>query len=87
MSAEGVTRLVGKERRTWIEVWLLWFERERVDGGDTELLIRVYRTEDIARAAIQRIKGQPGSREYPESFTVHERVLDKDSWTEGFVRV
>jgi hypothetical protein len=30
-------------------VWLLWFEQERSDGEDTELLIGVYRTEEAAR--------------------------------------
>ena len=39
-------------------VWLLWFEQEREDGEDTELLIGVYRTEEAARAAfVARVTG------------------------------
>jgi len=66
-------------------VWLLWFEREV--GEDTELLIGVYRTEDIAKAAIERVKDQPGFRDYPQGFTAYEHFLDKDSWEKGFARV
>jgi hypothetical protein len=39
-------------------VWLLWFEQEREDGEDTELLIGVYRTEETAKEAIVRLKDQ-----------------------------
>jgi hypothetical protein len=46
-------------------VWLLWFEQEREGGDDTELLIGVYRTEGDANAAVERLKGQPGFRDYP----------------------
>jgi homoserine kinase type II len=66
-------------------VWLLWFEQEREDSEDTELLIGVYRTEDDAHAAIQRLKDQPGFREYPKGFKAYEYVLGRDSWAEGFV--
>lgn len=68
-------------------VWLLWFEQEREDGNDTELLIGVYRTKEEADAAAERLKGQPGFRDYPAGFEAHERVIGRDSWTEGFVRM
>jgi hypothetical protein len=68
-------------------VWLLWFEREREAGEDTELLIGVYRTEEAAREAIVRLKDQAGFKDHPEGFHVYPRTLDKDSWTEGFARV
>jgi hypothetical protein len=67
-------------------VWLLWFEQEFEEGEDTELLIGVYRSECGARAAIERLQDQPGFRDYPQGFGIYERVLDRDSWTEGFVR-
>ena len=44
-----------------------------------------YRTEDDAHATIQRLKDQPGFREYLEGFKAYEYVLGRDSWTEGFV--
>lgn len=67
-------------------VWLLWFEQEREDGEDTELLIGVYRTEETAKEAIVRLKLQAGFRDYPDGFHIYPRNLDEDSWTEGFVR-
>ncbi|MFT4114841.1 hypothetical protein [Silvibacterium sp.] len=67
-------------------VWLLWFEQEKLEGEDVELLLGVYRTEENARAAIERLKGQPGFRDYPQGLQVYSRVLDEDSWTQGFVR-
>jgi homoserine kinase type II len=66
---------------------LLWFEQGRPEGEDTELLIGVYRTEEAAKAAISRIKDQPGFRDYPQGFTAHKYKLDEDHWIEGFVRV
>ncbi len=68
-------------------VWLLWFEQERADEEDTELLIGVYRTEENAQAALERVKDQPGFRDFPEGLQAHEYVLDQDHWTQGFVRV
>ena len=67
-------------------VWLLWFEQERPEGEDTELLIGVYRTEEAAKATISRLKDQPGFRDYPQGFTAHEYKLDQDHWTQGFIR-
>lgn len=67
-------------------VWLLWFEQEHRGEEDTELLIGVYRTEEAAKVAIDRLKDQPGFRNHPQGFYVYERILDMDSWTEGFVQ-
>jgi len=66
-------------------VWLLWFEREQVSEGDIELLIGVYRSEETARAAIERLKDQPGFRDFQQGFTLSEYPLDKDHWTKGFI--
>ena len=52
------------------KVWLLWFEQEREEGEDTELLIGVYRTEETAKGAIMRLQDQAGFREYPEGFHI-----------------
>jgi homoserine kinase type II len=69
------------------KVWLLWFEQEREEGEDTELLIGVYRTEEAANAAISKLKDQPGFRDYPQGIHSYETTLDKNSWEEGFARV
>jgi hypothetical protein len=68
-------------------VWLLWFEKEQEEGDDTELLIGVYRSEESAKAAIDRLRDRSGFKDYPQGFHVYARVLDQDSWTDGFVRV
>jgi homoserine kinase type II len=67
-------------------VWLLWFEQDRSDSEDIELLIGVYRTEESAKAAIERVRDQPGFKDYAKGLTAHEYVLDRDHWTKGFVR-
>jgi hypothetical protein len=68
-------------------IYLLWFVQEREEGEDTELLLGAYRTKESAGAAIEIVKDQPGFREYPKGFQVHEYELDKiASWGEGFAR-
>ena len=53
---------------------------------DIELLIGVYSTEEEANEAISRVKGQKGFSEYPTGFHIDEYKLNRDHWTEGFVR-
>ena len=66
-------------------VVLLWHVRHVSDGDDDEKLIGVYRTEDDARAAVERLRDKPGFRDLPEGFECHTYVLNRDGWTEGFV--
>ena len=85
---KGLTCCRGCERMAGMNsVWLLWFEGERVGDEDTDLLIGAYRTAESAKAAIERVKDQPGFRDYPQGFAAHEYPLDQDHWTQGFVRV
>lgn len=65
----------------------VWFVREKAEGKDTELLIGVYSTEHDANAAIERLKDKPGFVRHPQGFQIHDRILGKDSWTEGFVKL
>lgn len=66
-------------------VYLLWFEKEMPEGfADVELLIGVYSSDAEARAAIERVKNQPGFAEFPECFQICPYQLDRDHWTEGF---
>mgnify|MGYP003581344561 CR=1 FL=1 len=46
--------------------------------------IGVYSTRDNAAAAIQRFRGRPGFRDYPDGFQIDEYPLDRDHWGEGF---
>ena len=46
--------------------------------------IGVYATNELAQAAIERLKLQSGFRDRPNDFCIEEYELDKDHWTEGF---
>ena len=46
----------------------------------------IYSTIELARAAIGRLRDLPGFRDYPEQWKIHPRTLNRDSWTEGFVK-
>jgi len=65
-------------------VFILWHVHE-VDGEEDEILIGVYASAKDAEAAILRLKEKPGFRDTPEGFQVHEHVIGRDGWTEGFV--
>ena len=48
-------------------------------------LIGAYSSEASARAAVERLRSQPGFRDYPDCFSVDAYEVDKDHWIEGFV--
>jgi hypothetical protein len=66
-------------------VYLLWFEQERDDCDDCELLIGVYSTESEAKAAIERVKDQKGFASFPDGFHIYPYTLNRDGWREGFI--
>jgi hypothetical protein len=43
----------------------------------------VYRNEADALAAKERLKNQPGFREYPDGFITAKYDIGRDHWTEG----
>jgi len=65
-------------------VFILWHSHE-VDGNADEKLIGVYRTRDDAEAAIDRLVDKPGFRNVRDGFEIHEYVLGRDGWTEGYI--
>jgi len=67
-------------------VFLLWHLRPAGpnENDDDEKLIGVYRTEEDAKAAIERVKSQPGFVDFPDGFFAEKYELGKDHWTEGF---
>ena len=54
------------------------------DGGEDVKFIGVYRTEESATFAVQRLSNEPGFREHTDGFTLDEYELDLDHWTDGF---
>jgi hypothetical protein len=63
------------------QVYLLYHIR---DDGQL-LLVGVYRSEEEAGAAIERMKRKPGFEKYPDKFEYHAYGLGVDIWNEGFV--
>ena len=59
-------------------------QHERPDTEDVKV-IGLYSSEAAARAAIERLRLQPGFSDYPNGFTIDRYKLDQDNWTEGFV--
>ena len=64
-------------------VFVLQHSYER-DFCDETKFIGVYATNELAQAALERLKIQPGFRDRQENFCIDEYELDKDHWTEGF---
>ena len=65
-------------------------------GEENIKFIGVYRSPEAARAAIERLKTQPGFRDSPRlidpavdekesGFNLDNYELDADHWTEGFI--
>ncbi|MDH7972639.1 hypothetical protein QH494_10635 [Sphingomonas sp. AR_OL41] len=66
-------------------VYDLWFEREYPDREDTELHIGIYATEADAADAVDRLRDQPGFRDFPAGCNIHPVTLGVTGWREGFV--
>ena len=70
-----------------MDVFILWHVHELESGNDDEKLIGVYQCEDDAKAAIERLRPQPGFKDTPEGFQIDRYEINKDHWTEGYVTV
>jgi hypothetical protein len=68
-------------------VFLLWHVHTHESGDDDEKLIGVYRSEDDAKSALERVGKQPGFVDLPEGFQICPYELNVDHWTEGYVTI
>ena len=75
------------ESVTMEAVFLLWHVHEIEPGNDDEKLIGVYRTEDDAKSAIERLRTQPGFVDVPDGFQICPYELNVDHWTDGYVTI
>ena len=66
-------------------VYMLYHIYAKKNGDEQQKLIGIYTTDENAKAAIQRLSGQPGFKDHPSGFQIFEAVLDRDDWTEGFI--
>jgi len=74
----------GSSRGSFMDsVYVLWHVHD-VNGDDDEKLIGIYRSEEDAKAAVERLKVKPGFRETQDGFSVDKYQLNRDSWEEGF---
>jgi hypothetical protein len=66
-------------------VFLLRHVHEAEEGSEDSKLIGVYRTDEAARAAIERLRNQPGFRSFPKGFnTTHSNEWIEPSRTPGY---
>lgn len=63
---------------------LLWHSHPTGANEGNEKLIGIYSSEAKAKSAQERLAKQPGFRDYLEGFEIAMRIVDKDSWTEGY---
>ena len=54
-------------------------------GREVVKMIGVFHTEAEAAAAVERLRGQPGFRDWPSGFAITPYELGADHWIEGFV--
>ncbi len=64
-----------------MNVYLVWFTPKDQDS----LLIGVYRGEQEAQQAIERMKPKRGFAQQVDGFEISAYELGKDHWTEGFI--
>jgi hypothetical protein len=68
-------------------VYVLHHVRPIGENDEDVKLIGIYRSKEAAGAAVARLLGQSGFRDYPDGFKAEPYELDKDNWTEGFATV
>jgi hypothetical protein len=73
-------------------IWALWHfkigagdEPDIEDETQSAKDIGFYTTEAKAKAAILRLRDQPGFRDWPGGFRIFRTPLDRDSWADGFI--
>jgi homoserine kinase type II len=58
---------------------------DEFDEDEKMKSIGIYSSKGNAEAAAERLKTQPGFKDWPDGFRVFRRTLDKTSWEEGFI--
>jgi hypothetical protein len=67
-------------------IFLLWHVRADDPHKEDAKLIGTYASRELASAAISRLTPQPGFVDYPAGFEISDYEINKDHWSEGFVR-
>lgn len=66
------------------KVWIVQHVHEFNDEDEDVKFIGVYRSQESAERAVERLKLQPGFKDAIEGFHIDEYELDKDHWVEGY---
>ncbi|MBY0611618.1 MAG: hypothetical protein K2P80_05495 [Beijerinckiaceae bacterium] len=67
-------------------VYLMHHVRADDEYMEDTKLIGIYTSYESAEVAIARLQSQPGFRDHPAGFVIEAYKLDKDHWTEGFIK-
>jgi antitoxin Phd len=74
-------------KKTISSVCILWFVPQGDEHKERALLIGVYLNKIECNLAIERLKDQPGFRDFLEGFEVSEHVVGEELWREGFISI
>jgi homoserine kinase type II len=67
-------------------VFILQHQRSETENHiEDAKFIGAYSSRAAAEAAVERLRSQPGFRDYPDDFSIDEYEIDRDHWTAGFV--
>jgi hypothetical protein len=57
-----------------------------IDDCEETKTIGIYSTKEKAEETIEKFKKIQGFKDYPDCFFIDEYMVDKDHWTEGFIK-
>ena len=66
------------------EVFLVHHIRELGDDAEEVKFVGVFSDIEKAQAAIDKIKSEPGFRDFPNGFSLEAHTLNRVGWSEGF---
>ena len=69
------------------KIYFLYYVYEFEDGHDDIRLLGVFSSKEKANIALKNIKKNPNYKKIKNLFSIHQIIIDKLGWTEGYVRV
>jgi hypothetical protein len=70
-----------------VDVFVVQHAHALDEDNEDLKFIGVYSTEENAKTAVSRLSLRPGFRETADGFHIDRYVVDKDHWTDGFIRI
>lgn len=69
------------------KIYFLYYVYEFEDGHDDVRLLGVFSSKQKANIALQNIKKNPDYKKIKNFFSIHQIIIDRLAWTEGYVKV